>query len=275
MVKKLSLGWGLIFCLLMNYSLAQENNPNNRESYRLNKDFLTRTAKDLGAISSAPFSWEKSDWLKFAFITSAGVIVYFVDKPLHDWVEENKTESSTDISNFVSYFGHGGVIVAGAGTGYLVGELTHSAEWRKTALLSLESWGASGLLVTLMKFLIGRERPYVEHKANSFHPFAFKSAYRSFPSGHATSAFAVAAVVAEQVESKVVDGMVYTLASLVSLSRVHDGEHWMSDVLIGSALGYLVGKKICRLHSKTSPSPLAFKVKFTCQGASFTCQYFF
>lgn len=275
MVKKASFIGGLVLCLLINYSIARESSNKNDENYHLNKDFLARMAKDFVKVSSSPYSWEKSDWVKFAFISGAGVIVYFADESLHDWVEENRTESSTDISSFISNFGHGGIILAGAGAGYLVGELTDSQKWRKTALLSLESWGASGLLVTLMKFIVGRERPYVEHKADVFHPFAFKSSYRSFPSGHAASAFAVAAVIADGTENSLVDGTVYTLASLVSLSRVHDSYHWMSDVLIGSALGYIVGKKICRLHSESSNSRVAFMVKFSRQETAFTLKYFF
>ena len=51
--------------------------------------------------------------------------------------------------------------------------------------------GAPGLFVTIVKRMIGRARPMVDHGPNPFEfkPFIWQAAYASMPSGHATTAF--------------------------------------------------------------------------------------
>ncbi|MCP2619625.1 phosphatase PAP2 family protein [Candidatus Aminicenantes bacterium AC-334-K16] len=253
----------------------QASPPRRVEEFHLNREYLRGAVQDLAEISRSPLGWENSDWLKVALISGAGVAFYWADQRVHDWLEENKTTTSSDISTVVSYFGHGGVILAGTGGGYLLGEITGSRQIRKVSLLSLESWLASGFIVTLMKFLIGRERPYVSHNSKKFHPFSLKSGHHSWPSGHASSAFAVAAVIAAEAESGLIDGAVYSLASLVALSRVHDGYHWLSDVFIGSVLGYVIGHKIARLHTSPNNQRVAWGIIISSQETAFTLKVFF
>jgi len=243
--------------------------------YHLNKKYLQRAVFDLGEIGRSPFKWRKSDWLKVALVSGAGLVCYLGDQKVHDWLEENKTSTSSDLSRVVSYLGHGGVILAGAGSGYLLGEITDNRTVRKISLLSLESWLASGFVVNLLKFLVGRERPYVSHDARQFHPFSFKSGDHAWPSGHASSAFAVAAVIAAEVDNGVVDGVVYSLASLVAFSRVHDEYHWLSDVFMGSMLGYVIGHKIAALHADEDQPRFAWGVTVSPQKTAFTLTLFF
>ena len=58
---------------------------------------------------------------------------------------------------------------------------------------------------------------------------------RSFPSGHAASAFAFASGVAA--EAPVPGGLLTVLAALVAYSRVHTGVHYPSDVVAGAVIG--------------------------------------
>jgi membrane-associated phospholipid phosphatase len=45
---------------------------------------------------------------------------------------------------------------------------------------------------------------------------------------------------------------------LVAVARVHESKHWASDVFIGAAIGYFVGKKICSLHRKQDKKNVQF-----------------
>ncbi|MCD6193441.1 MAG: phosphatase PAP2 family protein [Candidatus Aminicenantes bacterium] len=270
---KILLGFCLVYwstCFSLSALPAKES-----LDYHLNKRYLQRAVFDWGEIGRAPVKWQKSDWFKVALISGAGLVCYWGDQKLHDWLRENKTSTSSDISQFISYLGHGGVILVGTGSGYLWGEITHNRKWRKISLLSLESWLASGFVVNLLKFLAGRERPQVHHKARQFHPFSLKSSNHAWPSGHASSAFAVAAVIASEVDSGWVDGVVYSLASLVAFSRVYDEYHWLSDVFIGSVLGYVIGHKIATLHAEGKSPQIAWGITLSPQRTGFTLTFFF
>ncbi len=60
-----------------------------------------------------------------------------------------------------------------------------------------------------------------------------------FPSGHATTAFAIAGLYALGVRSRLLAFVVVTLATLTALSRVVVGVHWPIDVLAGAFGGWL------------------------------------
>ncbi len=63
---------------------------------------------------------------------------------------------------------------------------------------------------------------------------------RSFPSGHTTTAFAFASVVAMEHEWYLGAGA-YALASFVAYSRMNDNEHYLHDVAMGATLGTVFG----------------------------------
>lgn len=62
----------------------------------------------------------------------------------------------------------------------------------------------------------------------------------SFPSGHAFLAFAVAVILSSKEPNS--RFLFYFLASLAALSRVYLGVHYPSDIVIGSLLGFTIGR---------------------------------
>lgn len=64
----------------------------------------------------------------------------------------------------------------------------------------------------------------------------------SFPSGHTATAFALAAILWPVFRSPIARALLLIAASLVGLSRVMTGAHWVSDALAGGALGWLLGQ---------------------------------
>lgn len=238
--------------------------------YRLNQEFLKNFGQDWIGVVSSPLDWDSRSLWNLAAVLGGGALLYTVDGDIHGWFQENQTPFSEEASGLVSHLGHG-IFLGGVITSlYAGGEIFHSTSLRKTALLSLEGWLTSGVLVLGIKFIIGRARPYTGKQSTTFHPFSLGSSFHSFPSGHSSSAFAVASVVAEQTEEWELDLMVYSLAGLVALSRIHDEKHWASDVFVGSALGYFVGKKICDLRQNSERNSLHLSFSFIRDRTSFT-----
>lgn len=209
--------------------------------------FVGKLAREFTETLLSPLGWDGNDFLTFSAVIGTGLLLYSVDQEIQEWKEENRGPLSDDLSRFITSFG-GNNLIGFMAALYLAGVHTDDSSLRKTALLSLQSFITSGIIVTGLKFMIGRARPRTGETSTSFHPLTWKPQYYSLPSGHASSAFAVATTIAEQSENPAVDFLAYSLAALVALSRVHENAHWISDVFIGSAIGYFVAKKICALN---------------------------
>ena len=76
------------------------------------------------------------------------------------------------------------------------------------------------------------------------------------PSSHALNAWSFARVVAGQSHSKWVSVLAYSVATSVSLSRALTGAHSVSDVIVGSALGYGIGEYVLRKRSTERNVPI-------------------
>ncbi len=98
-----------------------------------------------------------------------------------------------------------------------------------------------------------RERPSVDNAKGSF--FTSAPFGGSFPSNHAAAAWSIAAVVGDEYPGWLTRTAVYGLATGVSVSRVLAEQHFPSDVLIGSAAGWLIGHYVYRAHHNYTLNP--------------------
>lgn len=103
----------------------------------------------------------------------------------------------------------------------------------------------SNLVTEVLKYAIGRGRPFVGGEANPFHfsHFAGNPAYYSFPSGHATTAFALALAVSAVWPQARVAMAIYAL--IIVMSRLVLLAHHPSDVVAGAMVG-IVGTVFVR-----------------------------
>jgi len=95
----------------------------------------------------------------------------------------------------------------------------------------------------LLRQWIGRDRPplvYPEPK-----PLVHVPHTGAFPSGHTSTAFACATVLAWSDRRLAIPA--YILAALIAISRVYVGVHWPLDIIGGAVLGTLVATALLRL----------------------------
>ncbi len=104
----------------------------------------------------------------------------------------------------------------------------------------LLSVALANLVGHALKRLIGRGRPFVGGEANAFnfHPFASEPRFFSFPSGHALTAFALAAGIAWLWPRAA--PVAWTYAVLILISRIVLLAHHPSDVIGGALLGLII-----------------------------------
>ncbi len=142
------------------------------------------------------------------------------------------------ISDYTAYS-----MAGGAGGLYVLGLLSHNDHERETGFLSGEAAIDALVAVEAMKYATGRQRPYQGDGTGRF-----LNGGASFPSEHAAGAWAIAGMVAHEYPSPFMKFLSYGMATVVSASRITAKEHFPSDVLIGSAIGYLTSEYVYRRH---------------------------
>jgi membrane-associated phospholipid phosphatase len=136
----------------------------------------------------------------------------------------------------------------GISTGYLVAFFAlfvlfkyclHRPIAANRALFLFAAVALSGLTTDLIKPLVGRLRPKLLFEANlyGFDPFRIGYEYNSFPSGHATTVFALAAALS--FFSPRWRLPLFSFAAVVGLSRIIVGAHYFSDVMAGAYVGVM------------------------------------
>lgn len=198
----------------------------------------------------APFHLNRQDSREAAAILGFGAGLIAIDSPLSrvstTAQERNLTKASNVIGAAASWSGSLGFL----GAFYLSGRLRHDAWQQDTASLALRSALHASLITVTIKRLAGRERPLLEnHRGRFGNVDQLSSGYQSFPSGHASSAWAIASVVASRYPKTWVRWTSYGSAALISVSRVTGKKHFYADIFIGSYLGYKIGKWVVKGQS--------------------------
>ena len=165
-------------------------------------------------------------------------------------VSKHLSNSSSRIkySNDLANFGLGSLVAVGGGM-YLWGHFTHDDHRRETGLLAGEAAANSLAVVYALKYALGRERP---QQGNPPYQGDFWHGGVSFPSEHAAAAWSIASVIAHEYPGPLTTILSYGLASAITVSRVTGKQHFPSDTLVGSAIGWFVGEEIYRHHHDPS-----------------------
>jgi hypothetical protein len=250
-----------IVCILVlvtiSSAFATEDSPAPAESIQLsgskttsvelNKDYFIGYWTDTKNILTAPARWDKSDWLEAGIITGVAVGLYTQDDQIQSWVRKHKNDSTQRVADDIKKIAALSIpAVLGLGA---YGYIASDDKAKTTFLLSTESFIITGAFVQTLKYTTGRSRPFTGDPHDTWNGWSTLDEHHSFPSGDASSAFAIASVVASEYDNKIVPPLVYGLSTLVALERVHNDAHWSSDVFVASAMGYFIGKAVVASHS--------------------------
>ena len=131
---------------------------------------------------------------------------------------------------------------------YSFGHFKDDAHAREAGILTGEAMVDGVVVEQGMKLIFWRERPTVDDYRGRF----FQSSAgidSSMPSSHCVLAWAAAAAVSGEYQSRWVPITAYSAATAVGITRVLAEQHFPSDVLVGSAAGWLVGHYVAHRHS--------------------------
>jgi len=222
--------------------------PKASSTPSLEKDFFKNILRDQKAIWTSPAHFNSGDakWVVPVGLLTTGFIA--TDRETGDSMAKHTAQLNA--SRIISYAGSIYGVGAEAASFYLIGRATHNQRARETGILSAEAIIDSGIVVTVIKEITQRARPQTGPDRSKF--FVGGS---SFPSGHSIEAWSVATVVAHEYHDHLaVQIAAYGIASAVSVSRYTGLHHYLSDVLVGGAMGYGIGRYVYRAHHRTSTS---------------------
>ncbi len=206
--------------------------------------------QDAADIFTSPGDFTSDDWLKVGALVAVAAAAYTVDDDVRDWAQDWRTPEWDDLLAPGDWYGNG-LFNSGFAIGMYAGGLISDDEWtRVTGRTLLQSQMYSALASQLLKFTIGRARPDMNEGKHSFNPFVFDMDYHSHPSGHATSAFAFSTTLSRRVGNVPFSVLLYALSSLTVLQRIESDRHWLSDTIVGSVLGTVIGIAVVQAEER-------------------------
>lgn len=199
---------------------------------------------------------EKSMMLKTLGVV--GVMMAF-DKPLMDFVQDNKNDTMTTITDFTNLFGEKAGLLPVVGASMAIGLVFKNDQFKRAAVRSVGAVLIGQLATQLLKSLSSRARPREGKGPYHFDGVNFGRNNTSFSSGHSAGAWSVMTVFATEFkDTKIVPIAAYSLAALTSFARVYKNAHWFSDVTLGALIGWVSGKIMYRLFDKKEDGPVSF-----------------
>lgn len=216
----------------------------------LESRFVKNILRDQRAIWTAPFHVARGDARWLAPLGVSGVVLFATDhRTARALAEHGDNLTRLRISKAVSRGGALYTTGAVSGAFYLVGRATKNARAREAGLLGAEAIIDSEIVTVALKTASQRPRPRVDDASGEFFDGG-----DTFPSGHAASAWALATVLAHEYGRRrpLVRVGAYGLAAAVSVSRYTGRRHFLSDVLVGSAVGFGIGRYVYRTHHDPS-----------------------
>jgi len=205
---------------------------------RLLTPFLKHLAEDQKEFWTAPTRFKVKDleWI----LPAAGVTAAFIasDSWFAKQVNPSHMQTSLHISDYSVYS-----MIGLGGASFLFGHVTHNDHLQETGLLSGEAAINSTAVAYLFKGITERQRPLDGNGHGDF----FQGG-ASFPSEHSAIAWSIASVWAHEYPGWFSQMAAYGLATTVTITRVTAQQHFPSDVIVGSALGWYFGRQVYRAH---------------------------
>ncbi|AXC11464.1 Membrane-associated phospholipid phosphatase [Acidisarcina polymorpha] len=230
--------------------------------------------RDEGLIVTSPLRIQTLDLLWLApFAAGTGYTLTKDNSIMQDLGSNPSREKNfNDVSNVLGIYAP----VAYSGIGYIASSIRHDEHLRETSILAGEAQVDALILNKALEYAVNRQDPKQGDRTGRFWPHGLKSwpDGTSMPSEHAMNVWAFARVVAGEYPGWRTQAIVYSMATTVSFSRVLARQHFPSDVIVGSTMGYLIGGLVVH-HRAAGLSGLSLASIQTANGRGFEISYNF
>lgn len=198
--------------------------PDQRTVSRVIDD-LSRVTQGVGNVN-----WVRAGALGAGLVMISSKLDNRTDRFAADHALNRGVKGGVRVGNAIPWLALGGAALAALDTSDPVRS--------RTGFTAVEAGGAAILAATGLKYAVGRARPGIAADNKSFKPFSSTTGYDAFPSRHVITAWAVITPFAEEYHAP----WLYGIAAITNLARIGSREHWLSDTLGASLLGWGIGK---------------------------------
>jgi membrane-associated phospholipid phosphatase len=208
---------------------------------------ITQFVHETYLFAKYPLGWDSKDWIKLGVAASATLALMPFDKRITNSTQgKQRYFYSVPIVGgrvYGEWYSIGGV----AGAFGIYGLVANNDQSKKICIELLQAGIYSEAVTELLKVTIGRERPNGKNDFQ-FNPLSIRDANNSMPSGHTTAAVALSTVMSRHANSPALKVLAYVPAGFTMFSRIYQNKHWLSDEILGVAIGYFTGNWVVDLH---------------------------
>jgi len=159
------------------------------------------------------------------------------------------------LAKSVNPLGTARILVPGIAITYVGALITRDESLATGTLNTAAAYIASDIVESVLKPVIGRERPHVEGDSHRFHLFSGNGDWHSLPSAHVTHITSIAQAISMQTQSGSVTALCSSFVALMAWDRVYEDQHWTSDVTATIALSSIISSATVRwMESRHSHS---------------------
>lgn len=235
-----------IFVLLLFISCANIQAQDFHYIIKDTKHFFV-TGKD---VFTAPLHYDETDWIKFSSVVGLTAAGFLLDNSAQSLALHNKSSFNNTLFGIDRYSVQATAVTIGGI--YLTGWLVNDPNVRELGVRLIETSAYASIITLFIKGVAGRSRPLTGRSHLDFRPLRFTFDQSSFPSGHATFAFAFSTVMANFYDNIYWKIGWYAIAALIGGARIYHNAHWISDVILGAAVGHFVGQFVCNHDLQTA-----------------------
>jgi len=210
--------------------------------------------QDINYVGDEILHSSEQSLLKAGIIIGTSLLAMPFDEEARRISQRNVATLDGDVMSFANSYGD--LLYPAIGTigAYGLGLAMSDERLRTFSRKTCTSLLVAGVMTTLIKSIIGRSRPFTNQGSQTFTPFTINDARLSYPSGHTTVAFAMSASLSRYIDRWWADVILYGLASGTAYARMHHDRHWLSDTILGGAIGYFAAKWVFDADKQPSVS---------------------
>jgi hypothetical protein len=212
-------------------------------------------ATDVFYLYTFPFHMGSSGALTMGVVTAATGVTLLLDDELDRWIVMHPSSVPMDLikpfrvdqSPNLEALGSGSLMIQFSGGLYLLGLISGSDDLRDAGIGCATAEKSQSMMRAALYKLVSRPRPMIaEGDQYLLDVPGGEWEERSFYGGHAANLMTCATFFSHRFHLSVAEPLMMGLVAGVSLGRVADRAHWLSDSLVGVAVGFFMGRSVAR-----------------------------